>query len=81
MGDDEVAHVEYDLQWLRYVQATTVDHEFTEDWDRRMKEILIPVGSLKIEESSLEVRKQKEDRGEKRTPKVRKPKESIETSP
>ena len=57
------------------------DHELTEDWGRRMEEVLIPVESLKIEESSSEVRKQKEDRGEKRTPKVRKPKESIEPSP
>ena len=81
MGDDGVAHVDFDLQWLRYVQATMADHEFTEDWGRRMEEILILVGSLKIEESSLEVREQEEDRGEKRTPKVRKPKESIETSP
>ena len=76
MGDDGVAHVDSDLQWLRYVQATTADHEFTEDWGRRMEEILIPIGSVKIEESSSEVREQKEDRGEKRMPKVRKPKES-----
>ena len=54
MGDDRVAHVESDLQWLRYVQATTVNHEFIEDWGRRMEEILILVGSLKIEESSSE---------------------------
>ena len=42
------------------------DHEFTEDWGRRMEEIIIPVGSFKIEESSSEVREQKKDRGEKR---------------
>ena len=36
MSGDGVAYVDSDLQWLRYVQATTVDHEFTEDWDRRM---------------------------------------------
>ena len=45
-----------------------------------MEEILIPVGSLKIEEASSEARKQKEDKGEIRTLKVRKPKEYIETS-
>ena len=55
MGDDGVAHVDSDLQWLRYVQATTANHEFTEDWGRRMEEILILVGSLKIEEPSSEV--------------------------
>ena len=54
MGDDGVRHVESDLQWLRYVQATMANHEFTEDWDRRMEEILIPVGSLKIEELASE---------------------------
>ena len=79
-SDDGVAHVESDLQWLRYVQATTVDHEFTEDRDRRMEEILVPIGSLKIEESSSKEQKQKEDRGKKRTPRVRKPQEPIETS-
>ena len=57
MGDNGVAHVESDLQWLRYVHATMVDREFTEDWDRRMEEILVPVGSLKIEESSSKERK------------------------
>ena len=81
MGDDGMAYVEFHLQWLRYVQATMADHEFTEDWCRRMKEILVPVWSLKIEESSSEEWEQKEDRGGKRTSKVRKPKEAIETSP
>ena len=81
MGDDGVAHVDSDLQWLRYVQVTTADHEFLEEWGRRMEEILIPVGSLKIEQSSSEVRKQKDDRGEKGMPKVRKPKGSIEPLP
>ena len=52
MGDDGVAHVDSDLQWLRYGQATMADHEFTEDWGKRTEENLIPVGSLKIEESS-----------------------------
>ena len=66
---------------MRYVQATTADHEFTEEWERRMEEIMILVGALKIEQSSSEVQKQKEDRGEKGTPKVRKPKGSIEPSP
>ena len=66
MSDDGVAHLESNLQWLRYVQATTADHEFTKDWGRRMEEILIPVGSLKIEESSSEGRKRKEGKGEKR---------------
>ena len=42
MGNDGVAYEESDLQWLRYVQATTANHEFTEDWGRRMEEILIP---------------------------------------
>ena len=41
------------------------DHEFTEDWERRMEEILILVGSLKIEESSSVEQKQKGDRGKK----------------
>ena len=81
MSDDGVAYVDSDLQWLRYVQATTADHEFTEDWGKRMEEILIPVGSLKIEESSSEGRKCKEGKGEKRKPRVEKPKESNETSP
>ena len=54
MGDDGLAYVESNLQWLRYVQATTADHEFKEDWGRRMEEILVLVGSLKIEESSSE---------------------------
>ena len=81
MGDDGVAHVEPDLQWLRYVQATTVNHTFTEDWGRRMEEILIPVGTLKMEEPSSEEQRQKGDGGEKRMLKVRKPKEPIETSP
>ena len=81
MGDDGVAHVESDLQWLRYVQATTADHEYTEDWGRRMEEFLIPVGSLKIEESSSEEREQEEDRGEKKTSKVRKPKEDLASEP
>ena len=46
-----------------------------------MEEILIPVGSLKIEESSSEGREHKEGKGEKRKPRVDKPKESNETSP
>ena len=58
-----------------------INHEFTEDWDRRMEEILVSVGSLKIEESSSEEQKQKEDRGGKRMSKVVKPKEVDETSP
>ena len=81
MSDDGVAHVDSDLQWLRYVQATTADHEFTEDWGKRMEEILIPVGSLKIEESSSGERKREEDKDGKKKPKVGKPKESNETSP
>ena len=52
MVDDGVVHVDSDIQWLRYVQATIVNHEFTEDWSRRMEEILIPVGSVKVEEPS-----------------------------
>ena len=81
MGDDEVAYVEFDLQWLKYVLATTADHEFIEDWGRIMEEILIPVGSLKIEESSSEGQEQKRDRDEKEIPNSRKPKEPIKTSP
>ena len=80
MSDDGVAHVNSDLQWLRYVQATSANHEFTEEWGKRMEEILIPVGSVKIEQSSSKVRKQGDDRGEKGTLKVKKPKESIEPS-
>ena len=81
MSDDGVAHVDSDLQRFRYIQATMADHEFTEDWGRRMEEILIPVGSLKIEQSSSEVWKQGDDKGEKRTPRVKISKESIEPSP
>ena len=58
-----------------------VDHKFTEDWGRRMEEILILVGSMKMEELSSEEQRQKGDGGERRMPKVRKPKESIEPSP
>ena len=29
MGDDGVAYVEFDLQWLWYVHATMAYHEFT----------------------------------------------------
>ena len=43
MGDDGVAYMEFDIQWLRYVQATTSDHEFTNDYGRKMEEILILV--------------------------------------
>ena len=50
-----------------------VNHEFTEDWGRRMEEILVPVGSLRMEEPSSEARGQKGNRGEARTPKVKKP--------
>ena len=56
MGDDGVAYVESNLQWLRYVHATTADHEFTDDMGRRMEEILVSVGSVKVEEPSQEVR-------------------------
>ena len=66
---------------VKICPSNPVDHEFTEDWGRRMEEILIPVGSLKIEESSSEVQEQKEDRGEKEVPNSRKPKEYIEPSP
>ena len=81
MGDNGVAYVESDLQWLWYVQATMANHEFIEDWGRRMEEILIPIGFLKIEESSSEALEQKKDRGEKGIPNSRKPKEPIEPSP
>ena len=81
MGDDGVAHMESDLQWLRYVQATTINHEFTVDWGRRMEEILVLVGSLRMEGSSSEEREQKENRSETRTLKVEKPTEAIKTSP
>ena len=80
MSDDRVAHVEFDLQWLRYVQATTADHEFTDDLGKRMEEILIPVGSLRIEEPSSGEQKRNEGEGEKREPKVGKPQKSNETS-
>ena len=79
MNDDGVACVDSDLQWLRYVQATTADHEFTKDWGKRMEEILIPVGSLKIEESSSGEQNHEEGKDKKRKPKVGKPKESNET--
>ena len=56
MGDDGVAYVELDLQWLWYVHApmATTDHKFTTDWGRRMEEILILVGSIKVEGPSQE---------------------------
>ena len=56
------------------------NHKFIEDWGRRMEEILVLVGSLKIEESSLEERDQKEGRGGEGTSKVRKTKQAIEAS-
>ena len=46
-----------------YMPKQQADHEFIEDWDRRREEILITVGSLKIEESSSEGQEQKNDRG------------------
>ena len=55
------------------------DHEFTADWGKRMEEILIPVGSLKIEEPSSGERKCEEGKDKKRNPRVEKPKESNET--
>ena len=79
MGDNGIAYVESDLQWLWYVQATIADREFTNDWCRRIEEILILIGSMKIEEPSPEMRRKNGNKGEKRAPKSRKPKGAIET--
>ena len=52
MGDDGVAYVEFDLQWLRYVHVATANHEFTNHWGRRMEEILILIGLVEVKEKS-----------------------------
>ena len=51
---------------FRYVQATTIDHEFTKDWGRRMEEILILVGLVKVEELSRELVQKDRTKGEEK---------------
>ena len=44
--NEGVVHVRFDLHWLKHVCATTIDHEFTLDWGRKMEELVILVGSI-----------------------------------
>ena len=58
-----------------------VDHKFTNDWGKRMEEILVPIGSVKVEELSPEVQWKDGNKGEERAPNSRKSKGAIEILP
>lgn len=63
------------------MHATTADHEFTNDWDRRMEEILVPIRSVKVEGLSQEMQRKDGNKGEEKALNSRKSKGAIETLP
>ena len=57
------------------------DHKFTIDWDRRMEEIIIPLGFARVEELPRESRQNSRTRGERKTQKLRRSKQDNRDSP
>ena len=45
-NNEGTMHVKSDLHWLRHVRMTTLDHEFTPNWGKKMEELVILVGSI-----------------------------------
>ena len=44
-------YVQYNLQWLRYIHATMVDHKFMPKWERKVEKFMILVRLIQANES------------------------------